>query len=312
MSQGGEVKACEILKNHNGKAKGCAIVQYASEADAESAKNKLNNTDLKGRMISVREDREQGISTTGTPIPSASRPAFRSFPSSGGRGGGFQGHGGGGHWQGSGHGGGGNRRVYVGNLSYEVSWQDLKDHFRPVGQIVHADIFRDQGGRSKGSGIVEFDNPGAANRAIKSQNDSELKGRRIFVREDRDSGPPNVHFSRGGWGGQGRGGYQERQSWGGNYQGSSDSTSTREERVLIVEGLDPETKWTELKDHFAQFNPQRVDIFPPTDESTEEVCNGIVRFKTVEDANAALNEKNGSALQGKEGYAIGLRMDEKL
>lgn len=203
MSQGGEVKACEILKNPNGRAKGCAIIQYATEADAENAKNKLNNTDLKGRMISVREDREQGISTTGAPIPSASRPTFRSFPPSGGRGGGYQ--------------------------------------------------------------------------------------------------------------GQGRGGYQDRQSWGGNYQGSSDSTSSREERVLIVEGLDPDTKWTELKDHFAQFNPQRVDIFGSQDEGSEDGgCNGIVRFKTVEDANAALAEKNGSTLEGKEGYAIGLRMDEKI
>jgi len=46
-------------------------------------------------------------------------------------------------------------RVYVGNLAYSVQWQQLKDHFRSAGQVVHADVFM-AGGRSRGCGVVEF------------------------------------------------------------------------------------------------------------------------------------------------------------
>ncbi len=40
-------------------------------------------------------------------------------------------------------------RVYVGNLSWQTSWQDLKDHMRKAGNVVRADIFLDETGRSK-------------------------------------------------------------------------------------------------------------------------------------------------------------------
>src|SRR4051812_48339632 len=40
-------------------------------------------------------------------------------------------------------------RVYVGNLPYNVSWQRLKDHFKPCGNVVYADVLRDTDGRSK-------------------------------------------------------------------------------------------------------------------------------------------------------------------
>ena len=47
--------------------------------------------------------------------------------------------------------------VYVGNLSWDVSWQDLKDHFKTVGHVLHADVLTEAAtGRSKGCGIVSF------------------------------------------------------------------------------------------------------------------------------------------------------------
>ena len=54
------------------------------------------------------------------------------------------------------------RRVYVGNLSWDASWQDLKDHMRgPNGDlnVVHAEVLMDGSGRSKGCGIVEYASP---------------------------------------------------------------------------------------------------------------------------------------------------------
>jgi len=97
---------------------------------------------------------------------------------------------------GGGGGGGGSNSVYVGNLTYETSWQDLKDHMRQAGDVIHAEIFTfegkgkggkgNKGGKSKGCGLVEYGHPKDATRAIRTLTDTELDGRLIFVREDRE------------------------------------------------------------------------------------------------------------------------------
>ena len=58
--------------------------------------------------------------------------------------------------KGGGRGGGGDGAVYVGNLSWETSWQSLKDHFRSAGEVTHADVMTEPNGRSKGCGLVSF------------------------------------------------------------------------------------------------------------------------------------------------------------
>ena len=98
---------------------------------------------------------------------------------------------GGGKGRGKGGGGGGSaHRVYVGNLSWETSWQDLKDHFRTAGEVTHADVMQEQDGRSKGCGIVSFVSARDAANAIRQLHDTELQGRKIFVREDREASAP--------------------------------------------------------------------------------------------------------------------------
>lgn len=89
----------------------------------------------------MREDREQ----------QSSRQGRR------GGGGGQQSNGGGG-----GGGGGANiagRQLYVGNLSFETTWADLKDHFRAAGEVERADVMMDSSRRSKGWGTVRFSTP---------------------------------------------------------------------------------------------------------------------------------------------------------
>ena len=76
------------------------------------------------------------------------------------------------------------QRVFVGNLAWTVSWRELKDHMKTAGLTVsRADVLTGADGRSKGCGIVEFDNKEAAKQAVSMLNDSELMGRQIFVRE---------------------------------------------------------------------------------------------------------------------------------
>ena len=42
--------------------------------------------------------------------------------------------------------------VFIGNLAYKTSWQNLKDYMGQVGLVAHATVFKDQNGRSKGCG----------------------------------------------------------------------------------------------------------------------------------------------------------------
>ena len=81
--------------------------------------------------------------------------------------------------------------MYVGNLSWHTSWQSLKDHFRQAGEVVHADVMQHDG-RSKGCGIVAFATAQEAANAIATLGETELDGRTIFVREDREAAPPTA------------------------------------------------------------------------------------------------------------------------
>jgi RNA recognition motif-containing protein len=67
-----------------------------------------------------------------------------------------------------------------------LAWLLTEACWRQVGNVLHADVLEDHEGRSKGCGIVEYDNAHAAMRAIRELNNTDLKGRLIFVREDRE------------------------------------------------------------------------------------------------------------------------------
>lgn len=79
-----------------------------------------------------------------------------------------------------------NNQVYVGNLSWECQWQDLKDHMRSAGNVKFVDLFQAPGGRSKGCAVVEYETAQEAHTAIRELHDTDLLGRLIFVREDRE------------------------------------------------------------------------------------------------------------------------------
>ncbi len=176
--------------------------------------------------------------------------------------------------------GGGSRRVYVGNLSWEVSWQDLKDHMRSAGNVARADVMQDNSGRSKGCGIVEFSTAREANKAIQTLNDTELKGRKIFVREDREEG----------------GNHATSRNNGGNTQSASFVvTNNSAPSGVVVENLPSNYAWKDLKDIFkAAGFVVRADII--TNTSTGSI--GVVDFKSNADAKQAVSQFNNHLLGG--------------
>jgi RNA recognition motif-containing protein len=97
------------------------------------------------------------------------------------------------------------KKLYVGNLSYEVTDGDLQRLFEAHGAVESAQVIMDRDtGRSKGFGFVEMKNAAEADAAIAALNGRESGGRTLTVNEAR---PKTDGGGRGGSGGGGRGGY---------------------------------------------------------------------------------------------------------
>lgn len=227
------------------------------------------------------------------------------------------------------------RRVYIGNLAWRVSWQDLKDHFRTVGEPTYAEVFSDSNGRSKGCGVLEFKTNEEAEKAIKELTDSSLKGRKIFVREDRETrafsfrqgGRPQGRARgrggyRGGRGERGRGeggrrgfsstssrGRYTQRGRGGRGRGSAETEAKPPEPVnsenkgkqLFVGNVPWSTTSAELKELFQQYG-EIVKAEVAVSASGRSRGNGIVLFKKEEDAQTALTKVNGMTFKERELY----------
>ena len=85
-----------------------------------------------------------------------------------------------------------NKKLYVGNLLYEVTEDDLKELFAQVGAVVAASIIRfPDTGRSKGFGFVEMENAEDVQKAIDTFTGQDFKGRKLVVSEARQPKPRN-------------------------------------------------------------------------------------------------------------------------
>lgn len=85
--------------------------------------------------------------------------------------------------------------IYVGNLSYKVSDQDLQEVFEEFGTVVSAKVIKDrETGRSKGFAFVEMENDEDAQAAIEELDGAEIDGRTVKVNKAR----PKESGNRGG------------------------------------------------------------------------------------------------------------------
>jgi RNA recognition motif-containing protein len=114
--------------------------------------------------------------------------------------------------------------IYVGNLSWQMTDDDLSNLFTQYGTVTSAKILKEKNtGRSKGFGFVEMEDEEAAKAAIAALNESEVQGRKLIVNESqpRPEGEGGYKKSGGGYGGgrSGGGGYGGGRSGGGGYGG---------------------------------------------------------------------------------------------
>lgn len=109
-----------------------------------------------------------------------------------------------------------NKNLYVGNLSFKVTDEDLKANFAEAGEIVSATVIKDKfTGQSKGFGFVEMKTEEGAQAAIQKFNGGTLDGKAITVNEAR----PKKEFSGGGNRGGGGGGFRRDNRGGGGNRG---------------------------------------------------------------------------------------------
>ena len=131
-------------------------------------------------------------------------------------------------------------KLYVGNLPFQTTSDDLRDHFAKAGNVESAQVVEDRmTGRSRGFGFVEMTTAEEAAAAIEQFNGKDFNGRDLTVNEAR----PRTDRGGGGYGGGGgnRGGYGG--GGGGGFGGGGGGRRDKGDRDRRPSRNDREPRW---------------------------------------------------------------------
>ncbi|KAL7535483.1 hypothetical protein ACHAWF_005179 [Thalassiosira exigua] len=169
-------------------------------------------------------------------------------------------------------------RVFVQGLPKEATWKELKDHFQMAGEVVYASVSLDKTGQSKQCGIVQFETPDVAQKAIREMRRYPMNGATLYVREDvQESRETN---SRGGRGGR------TNDNWAED---------------------DPPTEWKRANDKHEDGNEE--DWYNLTDEELKEI-EGLIekRDKQRMQRNYRMSDRLRDELKDE----FGVHLDDRL
>lgn len=204
---GGTVSEISLPRDRaTGRPRGFGFVTLATSEQAQVARDSLDGSIQAGKSISVR--------------PFQAEPPKRD-----GMGGGPRPAGGG-----AGPGGGGaqaaDRTLYVGNLPYDVTEEEVQGLFNGANAVARIHLPMDPDGRRRGFGFVTMGTADGARDAVEALRGAELRGRRLVVNLAHPKGdrPPPREPSGGGYGGGGFGG------GGGGYGGPPPDRAPSEQR----------------------------------------------------------------------------------
>lgn len=199
--------------------------------------------------------------------------------------------------------------IFIGNLPFDCSWRDLKDHFEQVGEVARADIVTSHG-KSRGMGTVEFKSGTDVETAISKFNHTQFLNRDIFVRQDNP--PPEKKLDSYRESRESRDSYSYRESRD-SYRGGRDSySSSRRDRYydsrpppplpsgfeIFVGNLPYRTNWQDLKDLFREAGDV-VHADVRLDDRGRSKGFGIVIFDKREEADFAIEKFNGYVIDGR-------------
>ncbi|CAK0790269.1 unnamed protein product [Prorocentrum cordatum] len=185
-------------------------------------------------------------------------------------------------------------KVYVGNIDWKITRDELKDHMASAGEVVFAEVFEQDDGRSKGAGIVEYSTAEAAQKAIATLNDTELGARPLFVREDRGSSK-----GKGKDKDKDKGKGKDREKGKGKGKGRGKRSDPADEgRLLYVGNLPFRASRQDVQDVFKEAgNVVRVDIAEGPDGRSKGYAT--VLYETEDEAKSAIEKLNGNDFQGR-------------
>lgn len=117
------------------------------------------------------------------------------------------------------------KKIYVGNLPFSTTQEELKEMFSGYGEVVEATIITNKfSGRSKGFGFVTLADDAQAEKAISEMNGKDIGGRQLTVNEAKPFDPNAPRPERRSFGGERRGGFGgERRGGFGGGRGRRDS-----------------------------------------------------------------------------------------
>jgi nucleolin len=245
-----------VIDRATGESRGFGFVTFSTEEEAQRAVEAMNGREMQGRKIRVDISKPKG-----------SAPA---------RGAQDEGN-----------------KIYIGNLGYDTTVEDLRQHFGQHGDLVDITVVTDRdSGNSRGFGFATYSSASEAQAAADSMDGFEMDGRQLRVnisrpRAERNSFNEDGDNFRGG----GRG-YNNNRGGGGG--GAVDASK------IFVGNLGWNTSSEDLQEAFSKFG-QLTDAKVVTDRDTGNSRGfGFITFESAADAEKAVTNMDGMELDGRE------------
>lgn len=245
FSQFGPILSCKIELDETNQSRGYGYIQYANTESADRATNTVNGMMLAGKKVFVGPfvPRKERISQTNKKFTN----------------------------------------IYVNNVDPNLSDDEFKSLFTPFGTIKSAVVMKDESGKSKGFGFVNYDTPEEAEKAVQGLNGTLVSGKPLYVgraqkKNERES-ELRQKFE------------QLKMEHMQKYQGVN----------LYIKNLDDETDDDKLRAIFSLFGPI-TSCKVMKDSKGVSKGFGFVCFSTPEEATRAVTEMNGKIIGSKPLY----------
>ncbi|AQZ12880.1 PAB1 (YER165W) [Zygosaccharomyces parabailii] len=252
----GDILSCKIATDETGKSKGFGFVHFENDEIAKEAIDAINGMLLNGQEVYVaphvsRKDRQSKL-----------EEAKANFTN-----------------------------VYVKNINPETSQEDFEEFFKKMGPVTSIHLEKDQEGKLKGFGFVNYETHSDAAKAVDELNGTEFNGQQLHV-------------------GRAQKKHERLQELKKQYEQSKLEKLEKYQGVnLFIKNLDDSIDDERLREEFAPFgNITSVKVM--TTENGTSKGFGFVCFSTPEEATKAITEKNQQIVAGKPLYvAIAQRKD---
>ncbi|CAL9157345.1 unnamed protein product [Musa hybrid cultivar] len=242
----GRIVSCTIAKDASGQSKGYGFVQFEQEEAAQNAINEINGMLLNDKPVFVGpfiRKKERQNSLDKTKFSN----------------------------------------VFVKNLSESTTNEDLENIFGEYGKITSAIVMREEDGKSKCFGFVNFENPDDAARAVQELNEQKFDDKEWYVGKALKKSERELALRK-------------------SYNQSARNTVDRDQGLnLYLKNLDDSVGDDELKELFSDFGTiTSCKIMRNPDGISKGF--GFVAFSAPEEANRALEDMKGKMVRGKPLY----------